>query len=159
LEAGADTVGSENLIALIQGGDVNYHTVIATPDMMGFVGKVGKVLGPRGLMPNPKMGTVTKDVVAAVKAAKAGSVKYKVEKKGVIQAGIGKRSFSDEALMENIRSFMISVMDNKPEGLKGKYLKEVHISSSMGPGIPVDVQTVDPSSARFMLKVSSMIKA
>lgn len=109
-------------------------------------------------MPNPKLGTVTKDVVAAIKAAKAGSVKYKVEKKGVIQAGIGKVSFSEEALLDNIRSFMISVVDNKPEGLKGKYLKEVHLCSSMGPSIQIDAQSVDPSCARFMLKPQAMTK-
>lgn len=109
-------------------------------------------------MPNPKLGTVTKDVVAGIKAAKAGNVKYKVEKKGVIQAGVGKVSFSEEALLENIRSLMISVLDNKPEGLKGKYIKEAHLCSTQGPSIPIDVQSVDPSGARFMLKLQQMSK-
>ena len=110
-----------------------------------------QILGPRGLMPNPRMGTVTKDVAKAVTAAKAGVVQFKVEKKGIIQAGMGKRSFSDEELLANIRSFMVAVYDSKPEGLKGKYMKIAHISSTMGPSIAVELPSIDPSSARFML--------
>lgn len=114
---------------------------------------VGQVLGPRGLMPNPKMGTVTKDVSRAVKAAKQGAVQFKVEKKGIVHGGLGKVSFSKDALLENIRSFMLAVADAKPEGLKGKYMLGVYISSTMGPSIKVDIPTVDPSSPRFMMKL------
>jgi large subunit ribosomal protein L1 len=153
LEAGADVVGSDDLVAMIQAGDVNFDTVIATPAMMSTVGKIGRIIGPRGLMPSPKMGTVTNNVMQAVKAAKAGAVRFKVERKGIVQAGIGKVSFSREALLDNIRAFMIAVFDVKPEGMKGKYLKVAHICSSMGPSITLEVPSVDPSSARFMLNL------
>ena len=126
-----------------------YHS--ATPEVMGKLGKIGKILGPRGLMPNPKLGTVTKDVAAAVKAAKAGSVQFRVEKQGIVQAGVGKASFSDEQIYDNIRSFMIAVCDCKPEGFKGKYFTSVHVSSTMGPGIHLDMASVDPTNTKFMV--------
>lgn len=119
--------------------------------MMALVGKVGKILGPKGMMPNPKMGSVTKDVAKAIKAAKAGAVQFRVEKAGIIQAGIGKLSFTKEQMLENIRSFMVAVSDAKPEGLKGKYLLNVHLSTTMGPGVEIDAANVDPSNAKFML--------
>ena len=149
-QAGADAVGAEDLLARIQGGDMPFDTIIATPELMPMVSKIGKVLGPRGLMPNPKMGTVTSDVARAVKMAKAGAVQFRVEKKGIVQAGVGKLSFSDEALLDNIRAFMLAVADVKPEGLKGVYINQVHLSSTMGPGIVVELPSVDPNSARFM---------
>eukprot|EP01039_Chlorochromonas_danica_P009198 gene9198-10158_t len=153
LAAGADVAGVDEVVALIQGGDVNFNTVIATPDCMPTVSKLGRILGPRGLMPNPKMGTVTTDVEKAVKAAKAGAIQFKVEKKGVIQAGVGKVSFTNEALLENIRSLMLAVQDVKPEGFKGKYIRAVHISSTMGPGIEIELPYVDPANPRFMLNM------
>lgn len=110
-------------------------------------------MGPRGLMPNPKMGTVTNDVTKAVKTAKAGAVKFKVERKGIVQAGVGKISFSDDAILENIRNFMITIVDSKPSGLKGKYIKSFSISSTMGPGVKVELPSIDPSSSKFMIKV------
>lgn len=119
LDAGASVVGSDDLLARIQSGDLPFERVIATPEMMTMVSKVGKILGPRGMMPNPKMGTVTKDVTKAVKAAKAGSVQFRVEKQGIIQAGIGKVSFTKEALLDNVRSFMVAISDVKPENYKG----------------------------------------
>jgi large subunit ribosomal protein L1 len=155
-DAGADVVGSSDLVERVQKGDMPFDTVIATPDMMSLVGKIGKILGPKGMMPNPKMGSVTKDVAKAIKAAKAGAVQFRVEKAGIVQAGIGKLSFDREQLLENIRSFMVAVSDSKPEGLKGKYLLSVHLSSTMGPGIPVDISNVDPSSAKFMLDPTKM---
>ena len=135
----------------IQGGEIPFDSLIATPEMMSTVGKIGRVLGPRGLMPNPKLGTVTRDVSAAVKAAKEGRVQFRVEKKGIVQAGIGKKSFSDEALAANIRAFMVAVSNVKPETLKGKYMKSVSLCSTMGPGLNLDMSNVDPSSAKFML--------
>lgn len=157
-EAGAEVVGAEDVIALIQGGDIGFDRAIATPDMMAQVGKIGKILGPRGLMPNPKMGTVTTDVAKAVKAAKAGSVQFRVDKHGTVHSCIGKVSFSVEDILENIRSFMIAVGDAKPEGFKGKYLLSAYISSSMGPGLKIDLPTVDPSNAKFMLDASKLEK-
>jgi large subunit ribosomal protein L1 len=150
-EAGADVVGGEDLMLRIQGGEIPFDSLIATPEMMSTVGKIGRVLGPRGLMPNPKLGTVTRDVSAAVKAAKEGRVQFRVEKKGIVQAGIGKKSFSDEALAANIRAFMVAVSNVKPETLKGKYMKSVSLCSTMGPGLNLDMSNVDPSSAKFML--------
>lgn len=158
VSAGADVVGSNDLIEKIQAGEIPFDRVIATPEMMAMVSKVGRILGPRGLMPNPKMGTVTKDIARAVKQAKEGAVQFRVEKKGIVQAGVGKVSFTPEALLENIRSFMVAVLDAKPEGLKGKYLLRAHISSTMGPGITLDVQSVDPSNAKFMLDPSKLAK-
>ena len=158
LAAGADVVGSTDLISRIQGGEMGFDRLIATPDMMAMVAKIGKILGPRGLMPNPKMGTVTKDVTRAVKAAKEGAVQFRVDKKGTIHAGIGRVSFSKEMLLENIRAFMVAVSDVKPEGIKGKYLTSAHISSTMGPGMHIDLPTVDPSSPKFMLDNSKLTK-
>ena len=137
--AGADIVGAEDLMESIQAGKLDFDRCIATPDMMPLVGRLGKVLGPRGLMPNPKVGTVTMDVKSAVEAAKGGEVQFKVEKAGVIHAGIGKVSFTDAKLAENIRAFVEAVSRAKPAGAKGAYLKKVSLSSTMGPGVSVDL--------------------
>ena len=136
--AGADVVGAEDLLETVQGGTINFDRCIATPDMMGLVGRLGKVLGPKGLMPNPKLGTVTMGVAGAVKAAKGGQVEYRVEKAGIIHSGIGKASFAAEDLRANFDALVDAVVKAKPSGAKGKYLKKVAISSSMGPGIKVD---------------------
>jgi large subunit ribosomal protein L1 len=141
-EAGADVVGAEDLMETIQGGTIDFDRCIATPDMMGVVGRLGKVLGPKGLMPNPKLGTVTMDVAAAVKAAKGGQVEYRVEKAGIIHSGIGKASFAAEDLRANFDALVDAVVKAKPSGAKGKYVKKVAISSSMGPGIKVDTAEV-----------------
>jgi len=140
--AGADKVGAEDLMEDMQAGNLNYDRVIATPDMMGIVGRLGKVLGPKGLMPNPKLGTVTPNVGDAVKAAKAGQVEFRVEKQGIIHAGIGKKSFSDEAIRANFDALVDAVVKSKPSGAKGKYLRKISLSSSMGPGLKVDVADV-----------------
>ncbi|NIY71751.1 50S ribosomal protein L1 [Marivivens donghaensis] len=137
--AGADVVGAEDLMETVQGGKIDFDRCIATPDMMPIVGRLGKVLGPRNLMPNPKIGTVTMDVTEAVKAAKGGQVQFKVEKAGVIHAGIGKASFDAAALEENLKAFVDAVQKAKPAGAKGAYMKKVSISSTMGPGVSVDV--------------------
>ncbi len=141
-EAGADVVGAEDLMETIQGGTIDFDRCIATPDMMGVVGRLGKVLGPKGLMPNPKLGTVTMDVAAAVKAAKGGQVEYRVEKAGIIHSGIGKASFAAEDLRANFDALVDAVVKAKPSGAKGKYVKKVAISSSMGPGIKIDTSEV-----------------
>jgi len=140
--AGADVVGAEDLMETIQGGTIDFDRCIATPDMMGVVGRLGKVLGPKGLMPNPKLGTVTMDVAAAVKAAKGGQVEYRVEKAGIIHSGIGKASFPAEDLRANFDALVDAVVKAKPSGAKGKYVKKVAISSSMGPGIKIDTTEV-----------------
>ena len=137
--AGADIVGAEDLMAIIQSGKIEFDRCIATPDMMPLVGRLGKILGPRNLMPNPKVGTVTMDVKGAVDAAKGGEVQFKVEKAGVIHAGIGKVSFSDVMLAQNIRAFVDAVARAKPAGAKGAYLKKVSLSSTMGPGVALDL--------------------
>ena len=137
--AGADIVGAEDLMETIQSGKIEFDRCIATPDMMPLVGRLGKILGPRNLMPNPKVGTVTMDVKAAVDAAKGGEVQFKVEKAGVIHAGIGKVSFSDEALAQNVRAFVDAVAKAKPAGAKGAYLKKVSLASTMGPGVALDL--------------------
>jgi large subunit ribosomal protein L1 len=136
--AGADVVGAEDLLETVQGGTIDFDRCIATPDMMGLVGRLGKVLGPKGLMPNPKLGTVTMNVAEAVKAAKGGQVEYRVEKAGIIHSGIGKASFPAEDLRANFDALVDAVIKAKPTGAKGKYLKKVAVSSSMGPGIKVD---------------------
>ncbi len=137
--AGADIVGAEDLAEKVQAGTIVFDRCIATPAMMALVGRLGKVLGPRGLMPNPKLGTVTADVTAAVKAAKGGQVEFRAEKAGLIHAGIGKASFSEEALMENVKAFVGAINRAKPSGAKGTYLKKVSLSSTMGPGVKIEV--------------------
>ena len=140
--AGADVVGAEDLMEIIQGGTIDFDRCIATPDMMGVVGRLGKVLGPKGLMPNPKLGTVTMDVAAAVKAAKGGQVEYRVEKAGIIHSGIGKASFAAADLRANFDALLDAVVKAKPAGAKGKYVRKVAVSSTMGPGIKVDTAEV-----------------
>ena len=140
--AGADVVGAEDLFEIVNGGKVDFDRCIATPDMMPLVGRLGKVLGPRGIMPNPKVGTVTMDITNAVKGAKGGSVEFRVEKAGIIHAGIGKASFDTEKLVENIKAFADAVQKARPTGAKGTYLQKVAVSSTMGPGVHVDPATV-----------------
>ena len=142
LAAGADIVGADDLAEKIQAGNIDFDRCIASPDMMGVVGKLGKVLGPRGLMPNPKLGTVTPDVAGAVKAAKAGAVEFRAEKTGIVHAGVGKASFSEEALVQNIRAFVDAITRAKPTGAKGQYLLKVSLSSTMGPGLKLDLSTL-----------------
>ena len=137
--AGADIVGAEDLVEKVQGGTIDFDRCIATPDMMALVGRLGKVLGPRGLMPNPKLGTVTADVTTAVKAAKGGQVEFRAEKAGLVHAGVGKASFSEQALMENVKAFVGAINRAKPSGAKGTYLKKVSLSSTMGPGVKIEI--------------------
>ena len=137
-KAGADLVGGDDLAEKIQGGEMNFDRVIATPDMMGVVGKLGKVLGPRGLMPNPKLGTVTPDVGAAVKAAKAGEVQYRAEKAGIVHAGVGKASFDEAKIIENASAFIEAVRKARPSGAKGTYIRKITLSSTMGVGVAVE---------------------
>ena len=137
--AGADIVGAEDLAEAVQKGEINFERVIATPDMMAVVGRLGKVLGPKGLMPNPKLGTVTPDVATAVKAAKGGQVQYRAEKGGIVHAGIGKASFSEAQLEENVRAFYAAIAGAKPSGVKGTYIKKVSLCSTMGPGVSLDI--------------------
>jgi large subunit ribosomal protein L1 len=141
-KAGADVVGAEDLFEIVNKGTIDFDRCIATPDMMGLVGRLGKVLGPRNMMPNPKVGTVTMDVTAAVKAAKGGAVEFRVEKAGIVQAGIGKASFSADKIAENIKAFVDAVNKAKPAGAKGTYVKKVSLSSSMGPGVKLDQATL-----------------
>jgi large subunit ribosomal protein L1 len=141
-KAGADIVGAEELVTEVQGGKIDFDRCIATPDMMALVGRLGKVLGPRGLMPNPKVGTVTMDVTKAVKEAKGGAVEFRVEKAGIVQAGIGKASFGETQLVENIRAFADAVQKAKPAGAKGTFIQRVAVSSTMGPGVKVDLGTI-----------------
>jgi large subunit ribosomal protein L1 len=138
-DAGAEIVGAEDLLEHIQGGNFDFDRVIATPDMMGLVGRLGKVLGPKGLMPNPKLGTVTPNVAEAVKAAKGGQIEFRVEKAGIIHAGLGKASFTSEDLRKNFDAFVDAIVKAKPSGSKGKYVRKIALSSSMGPGVKVDV--------------------
>jgi len=141
--AGADIVGAEDLVERIQGGFMEFDRVIATPDMMALVGRLGKVLGPRGLMPNPRVGTVTPNVAQAVKDAKGGAVEFRVEKAGIVHAGVGKASFTDEALLLNIRALVDALQKAKPSGAKGAYVKKISLSSTMGPGVKVDAASLN----------------
>ena len=140
-EAGADIVGAEDLMETVQNGTIDFDRCIATPDMMPIVGRLGKVLGPRNLMPNPKVGTVTMDVAQAVKGAKGGEVQFKAEKAGVVHAGVGKASFDEAKLVENVRAFINAVAKAKPSGAKGAYMKKISLTSTMGPGVTIDVAT------------------
>jgi large subunit ribosomal protein L1 len=142
LAAGADVVGAEDLVERIQGGFMDFDRVIATPDMMALVGRLGKVLGPRGLMPNPRVGTVTPNVAQAVKDAKGGAIEFRVEKAGIVHAGIGKASFTEDALLLNIRALVDALNKAKPAGAKGTYMKKLSLSSTMGPGVKVDLTTI-----------------
>ena len=145
--AGADVVGAEELVAIVQGGTIDFDRCIATPDMMGLVGRLGKVLGPRGLMPNPRVGTVTMDVAAAVKASKGGAVEFRVEKAGIVQGLVGKASFGEDKLIENIKAFVDAVAKAKPAGAKGTYIQRIAVSSTMGPGVKVDLASVGTSQS------------
>jgi large subunit ribosomal protein L1 len=144
--AGADVVGAEDLVEKVQGGSIDFDRCIATPDLMPLVGRLGKVLGPRGMMPNPKVGTVTMDVTGAVKGAKGGSVEFRVEKAGIVQAGVGKASFSAEKLVQNIKAFADAVQKAKPAGAKGTFINRVAVSSSMGPGVKVEPASLFPQA-------------
>ncbi len=145
--AGADRVGDEDLAKELQSGDIPYDRIIATPDMMAIVGKLGRILGPRGLMPNPKLGTVTMDVAKAVEEAKAGQVQFRVDKTGIVHAGVGKLSFEDAKIADNVRAFVDAVIRAKPPGAKGQYVKKVTISSTMGPGLQVDLGSIQQKLA------------
>jgi large subunit ribosomal protein L1 len=140
--AGADIVGADDLAQKVQAGEINFDRCIATPDMMALVGRLGKVLGPRGLMPNPKLGTVTANIAEAVKAAKGGQVEYRTEKTGIIQAGVGKASFTEQALLENVRAFVGAISRSKPPGVKGTFVKKVCLSSTMGPGLKLELSSI-----------------
>ncbi len=146
-KAGADIVGDDDLVELILKGEINFDRCIATPDMMGAVGKVAKILGPRGLMPNPKLGTVTPQVEAAVKAAKAGQIEYRAEKAGIVHAGVGKASFSEAQLIENAKAFVAAVARAKPTGVKGTFINKIAMSSTMGPGVKIDITSALPAAA------------
>ena len=137
--AGADVVGAEDLVEKVQAGQIDFDRAVATPDMMALVGRLGKILGPRGLMPNPRLGTVTQNVTEAVQAAKGGQVEFRAEKAGIVHAGVGKASFTDAALADNVRAFVGAITRGKPSGVKGTYIKKVALSSTMGPGVKVDL--------------------
>ncbi len=141
-KAGADVVGADDLAEIIQSGKIEFDRCIATPDMMGVVGRLGKVLGPRGLMPNPKLGTVTMNVAEAVRAAKGGQVQFRAEKAGIVHAGVGKVSFTEQALVENVRAFVDAIMKAKPSGAKGLYVQKISLSSTMGPGLRLDTTSI-----------------
>jgi large subunit ribosomal protein L1 len=145
-KAGADIVGAEDLVEQVTKGEINFDRCIATPDMMALVGRLGKVLGPRGLMPNPKVGTVSNDVTAAVKAQKGGAVEFRVEKAGIIQAGVGKASFTADAIAQNVRALADAVAKSKPTGVKGTFIKRVALSSTMGPGVRIDPSSLSAKS-------------
>ena len=147
LAAGADIVGAEDLAEKVNAGTIEFDRCIATPDMMVVVGKLGKVLGPRGLMPNPKLGTVTANVAEAVKAAKGGQVEYRTEKAGIVQAGVGKASFTEEALVENIKAFVGAISRTRPAGVKGAFIKRISVSTTMGPGLKLDLSSVASETA------------
>src|SRR5271167_2701776 len=147
-KAGADIVGAEDLAEQVNKGEINFDRCIATPDMMGIVGRLGKVLGPRNLMPNPKVGTVTMDVTNAIKDAKGGAVEFRVEKAGIVQAGVGKASFTEDAIVANVKAFIDSVMKAKPSGAKGHYMKKISLSSTMGPGVKIALISVGAGGAQ-----------
>jgi large subunit ribosomal protein L1 len=146
-KAGADIVGAEDLFEIVNKGTIDFDRCIATPDMMGLVGRLGKVLGPRGMMPNPKVGTVTMDVTQAIKDAKGGAVEYRVEKAGIVQAGVGKASFTEDAIVANVKAFVDSVSKAKPAGAKGTYMKKISLSSTMGPGVKIAPGSVGAGAA------------
>lgn len=146
-DAGADIVGAEDLIEQIQGGDVDFDRCIATPDMMALVGRVARVLGPKGMMPNPKLGTVTPNVAEAVKAAKGGSIEFRAEKAGIVHAGVGKASFAQKDVVENVRAFIDAIQKARPTGAKGNYIKKISLSSSMGPGIKINLEELAGDSS------------
>jgi large subunit ribosomal protein L1 len=146
-KAGADIVGAEDLFEIVNKGTIDFDRCIATPDMMGLVGRLGKVLGPRGMMPNPKVGTVTMDVTQAIKDAKGGAVEYRVEKAGIVQAGVGKASFTEDAIVANVKAFVDSVSKARPAGAKGTYMKKISLSSTMGPGVKIAPASVGASAA------------
>jgi large subunit ribosomal protein L1 len=148
--AGADVVGAEDLVEQVNGGNINFDRCIATPDLMPLVGRLGKVLGPRGMMPNPKVGTVTMDVTGAVRASKGGAVEFRVEKAGIVHAGVGKASFPAEKLAENIRAFADAVQKAKPTGAKGQYVNRIAISSTMGPGVKIELASVTVNPAAML---------
>jgi large subunit ribosomal protein L1 len=137
--AGADIVGAEDLVEQVQAGNINFDRAVATPDMMALVGRLGKILGPRGLMPNPRLGTVTQNITEAVQAVKGGQVEFRAEKAGIVHAGVGKASFTDDALVDNVRAFVGAITRGKPSGVKGTYIKRVSLSSTMGPAVKVDL--------------------
>lgn len=141
-KAGADLVGAEDLAEKVKSGDFNVDRVIATPDMMGIVGQIGRILGPKGLMPNPKLGTVTMNVEEAIAAAKGGAVEFRVEKTGIVQAGLGKASFKEADLLENVQAFLTAIVRAKPTGVKGTYIKKISLSSTMGPGVKLDISAI-----------------
>ena len=145
--AGADIVGAEDLAEKVQAGQIEFDRCIATPDMMGIVGRLGKVLGPRGLMPNPKLGTVTPNVAEAVKAAKGGQVEYRTEKAGIIHAGVGKASFTEQAIADNVRAFVGAITRSRPTGIKGAFIKKVSLSSTMGPGVKLELTSLGQQQA------------
>ncbi len=145
-KAGADVVGDEELAAMVQKGDMPFERVIATPDMMGTVGKLGQILGPKGLMPNPKLGTVTMDVTSAVKAAKGGSVEFRAQKEGIVHVGVGKASFGEKELVQNIRALMDALLKAKPSAMKGNYLKKAALSSTQGPGLRLDLSSLQAAA-------------
>ena len=147
-EAGADVVGAEDLAEKVQAGDIDFDRCIATPDLMALVGRLGKILGPRGLMPNPRLGTVTANVTEAVQAAKGGQVEFRAEKAGIVHAGVGKASFTDDALVDNVRAFVGAITRGKPTGVKGTYIKRVSLSSTMGPGVKVELTGLAAEEAR-----------
>jgi large subunit ribosomal protein L1 len=147
-DAGADVIGAEDLAEKVQAGEIDFDRCIATPDLMAIVGRLGKILGPRGLMPNPRLGTVTANVTDAVQAAKGGQVEFRAEKAGIVHAGVGKASFTDDALVDNVRAFVGAITRGKPTGVKGTYIKRVSLSSTMGPGVKVDLAGLAAEEAR-----------
>ena len=156
--AGATLVGAEDLVEKISKGEISFNKTIATPDMMPLVGKVARILGPRGLMPNPKLGTVTMNVQDAVNAAKRGQAEFKAEKRGIVSSGFGKVSFQVDNLKDNLKALLLAISDAKPEGLKGNYIRSAFMKSTMGPGIPIDITFIDPSSPTFLESSTPLVQ-